>query len=173
MGRASSPPYTRDSFKPPWNEPFNWHLDQDGQYDPRCRRSIVLYGVAGTGKTCRALCEFERPLICHCIEDVREVIWAGPRKTTHLVFDEADFTKLDPEVCINLLDSEQIHTLPARYEVVKFPPIPRVFVTNRPMRWGIDKGHIFPPGVNADQQDAILRRFKSLHVTEPLYNLVG
>jgi hypothetical protein len=171
MGRVADRPFTRDSFKAPWNEPFDLHLDQSGETDTRCRRSIVLYGMAGSGKTCRALCEWERPLLCKRIEAVRDAVWAGPRATTHLVFDEADFSDLSPEDCINLLDYTQMHTLPARYADVNFPPIPRIFITNRPMRWGIPEGHIFPAGASADQQDAILRRYRQLEVVEPMYQI--
>jgi hypothetical protein len=169
MGKAATRPFTRDSYKPPWNQPFDLYLDQAGQPDPRCRRSIVLYGMAGSGKTSRALCEWERPLLCACIEDVREATWAGPKATTHLVFDEADFSNLAAEDCINLLDSSEIHSLPARYENVKLPAIPRIFLTNRPMRWGVPRGHIFPAGASVAQNDAIQRRFRSFEVVEPMY----
>ncbi len=47
----------------------------------------------GTGKTYRALAEYERPLlISHSnLEQLEHVVASGPYATTHIVFDEFDF----------------------------------------------------------------------------------
>jgi hypothetical protein len=114
MGRQSKIDYGIASFAPPWNVPFNLHVDQQGVTDLRCRRCIVISGEAGCGKTSRALAEWGKPLLCKSIEDASECLIAGPNKTSHIVFDEADFSGLAAEDCINLLDTEKPHTLPAR-----------------------------------------------------------
>ena len=65
-------------------------------------RSIILYGPPGTGKTWRASAEFERPLRItgNCIETLRDVVLDGPRATTHLVFDEFDYTVTITNPCL-------------------------------------------------------------------------
>jgi hypothetical protein len=114
MGRQSIIHYGVASFAPPWNVPFDLHVDQQGVPDLRCRRCIVISGTAGCGKTSRALAEWGKPLLCKTIEDASECLIAGPNKTTHIVFDEADFSGLAAEDCINLLDCDKPHCLPAR-----------------------------------------------------------
>lgn len=167
MGRAQEIRFTLDSFIPPFDAPFDLHLDHDGTPDLLCRRSIVLAGQPATGKTSRALAEFARPLLAHQIEDVHRVVIAGPNATTHIVFDEADFSSLSPEDCIRLLDCDYERTLPGRYKNVRFPAIPRIFVTNKSLQWPHE--HIFPAGQNLAQHKAILRRFRVIRVTERLY----
>lgn len=116
MGRQPIVHYDIAAFAPPWNVPFDLNVDQNGHPDFRCRRCIVISGAAGCGKTSRALAEWDKPLLCKTIEDVRDCLFAGPNKNTHVVFDEVDFSHLSAEDCINLLDCDRPHTLPARYE---------------------------------------------------------
>jgi hypothetical protein len=55
-----------------------------------------------------------------------------------------------------------------RYKDVRIPAIPRIFVTNKDMTW--PHCHIFPAGVNAKQQQGILRRFVTHFVIGPIYH---
>jgi hypothetical protein len=168
MGRTTPAPYELGSFVAPWNAQFDFMTDETGA-PSAARRSIVLFGPPATGKTCRALCEFGRPLLCNTIEAARNVVRAGPSATTHLVFDEANFLHLEPEACINLLDSFTEHDVPARYSDVRLPAIPRIFVTNKPMRWSFPNGHIFRYPELPAHRAAIARRMKLVEVEGPMF----
>ena len=80
-----------DPFIPPFDVPWNFHLDENLQVDLRARRATALAGAAGTGKTGRAFSEFARPLEIATVDDFRYNVWSGDRATTHLVFEEFNF----------------------------------------------------------------------------------
>ena len=164
-----------ETFAPPWDQPFDYYKDHNGQLDDRCRRSIVICGAAGCGKTARACSELARPLLVNTPDDLRKIVISGPRATTHLVFDQFNpkimFDKLVPaamtDACINLIDSSTWHGFSARYSDIQLPPIPRIFTTNLPMTW--PHSHIFPPGCNQDEQNGILRRYTPYHVNACMF----
>ena len=97
-------------------------MDQDGNQDSTRRAIIILgdiaidnydivSGAAGCGKTQRALAEFNRGLLVSTLDDLRHVT----STTTHLVFDDFDFSSSSPEQAIHLLDSSMPQTIKARY----------------------------------------------------------
>ena len=158
-----------ETFAPPWDQPFDYYKDHNGQLDDRCRRSIVIWGAAGCGKTARACSELARPLLVNTPDDLRKIVISGPRATTHLVFDQFNpkimFDKLVPaamtDACINLIDSSTWHGFSARYSDIQLPPIPRIFTTNLPMTW--PHSHIFPPGSTKMSRTAFF--VGTLHIT--------
>ena len=44
MGQNAPVEFKLDSFVAPWNQPFDMHLDENGNVDLRARRCIVLSG---------------------------------------------------------------------------------------------------------------------------------
>mgnify|MGYP003648150072 CR=1 FL=1 len=56
----------------------------------------------------------------------------------------------------------------SRYQNVRIPAIPRIFVTNKAMSW--PHSHIFPAGVNAEQQAGVMRRYVTHFVSGPIYH---
>ena len=44
----------------------------------------------------------------------------------------------------------------------------KIFTTNKPCEWPYK--HIFPIGSNDEQHQAIKRRFRVVHINEPLFN---
>ena len=162
--------HSLDSFIPPFDVPLNFYLDENLQVDLRARRAIVLAGAAGTRKTGRAFSEFARPLEVATVDVLRYIVWSGERATTHLVFEEFNFEAFFDNVkvkdrvseAIRLLDSQEQHTLKARFSDIEVPAVPRIFTTNKKMLW--PHSHIFPSGANEDEQDAIMRRFRTIHI---------
>ena len=60
-------------------------------------------------------------------------------------------------------------TLGARYENITIPKgVFKIFTTNKPCEWPYK--HIFPMGSNDEQHQAIKRRFRVVHINEPLFN---
>lgn len=172
-------PHPLSSFRPPWDTPFDFYVRDDGT-PSSSRMSIVLYGASNTGKTVRALAEFERPLFItnSCVEQIGAAILAGPRAHTHMVFDEFHFrnagkngTPLTIEECIRLLDSEFVGQLSVRYKTITVPAIPRIFTTNLTLSCEAD--HIFPPPQNANHAEALARRYRRIRVDEPMYAAQG
>ena len=104
------------------------------------------------------------------VDDLRYIVWSGERATTHLVFEEFNFEAFFDNVkvkdrvseAIRLLDSQEQHTLKARFSDIEVPAIPRIFTTKKKMLW--PHSHIFPSGANEDEQDAIMRRFRTIHI---------
>jgi hypothetical protein len=155
-------------------------------------RSIILYGPAGTGKTWRASAEFERPLRItgNCIETLRDVVLDGPRATTHLVFDEFDYTvthilrphmggpltlmypqsagknakALSVEACLTLFNMQDPGTIEARYGNVYVPPLPRLFLTNK------QPHELMPQNCSDAQQAGLRRRYQTIHVTQRIWD---
>ena len=132
----------------------------------------MLSGEKMCGKTQRAMAEFARPLKVNTFEDCRKIVLAGPLATTHLVFDEACFNPVLPkgwtvEHVINLLDRDSAHTFPARYQDITIPAMPIFFTTNAKLLHPFD--HIFPPGKNEAQHDAIECRYCRYFIKSPMY----
>lgn len=179
--RVMGPPlpknmYPLSTFRPPFNEPIDFYLDENLQHDARVMRSIVLAGEAGCGKSARAYSEFARPLSVNTVDDLRNIVLSGRHATTHLVFDEYNFDVFFTHVpvkdrvtlAINLLDCKEHHTIKARNFDIVVPPLPRFFTTNKSMQW--PHCHIFPAGTNAAEQAGVMRRFRTIFITEPIWN---
>ena len=167
-------PAELDSFLPPFDEHFNFRMDTEGDVS-EWPRSIILAGRGGTGKTYRALAEYERPLlISHSnLEQLEHVVASGPYATTHIVFDEFDFRQagkggvaMSPEEALSLLNWELPTSIAVRYKTLLIPAIPRIFTTNLSM--DLDS-NIFPAGRNNDQAGALSRRYRIIRVTQPMW----
>jgi hypothetical protein len=167
--------YPLSSFKAPFDQPTDFFLDENLKRDTRVMRSIVYSGQAGCGKSARACSEFARPLLVNTVDDLRNIVLSGKHATTHLVFDEYNFDVFFTHVpvkdrvtlAINLLDCKESHTVKARNYDIIVPPLPRFFTTNKEMIWPYC--HISPPGANSEEQLAILRRFRTIRITEPVW----
>ena len=178
--RILGPPLPRNmhalsTFISPFDEPLNFHLDEHLREDMRVMRSIVLAGGAGCGKSARAFSEFLRPLQVNTVDDLRNIVLTGRRATTHLVFDEFNFDIFFSHVplkdrltmAINLIDCAESHTLKARNTDIVVPPLPRIFTTNKQMEW--PHCHIFPAGTCAEEQQAVMRRFRTIRIDRPIW----
>lgn len=158
-------------FIAPWNEPFNFHMDQDGNESP-WRRSIVLYGPPRTGKTCRACAEFDRPFVVtnSNLDALKDLVRTGPHAHTHIVFDEFNFKnaglgrkELSPEEALSLLSSEHVVQIRVLYGCATVPPIPRIFTTN------LQPEAIFPRGETPEQMDGLAARIRAVLVEGRLF----
>jgi hypothetical protein len=71
-------PYPLSSFRPPFNEAFEFYLNEAGDTTDD-RVSLVFAGPPATGKTVRALAEFGRPfLVTGCqMELLHKVVTNG------------------------------------------------------------------------------------------------
>ena len=133
--------------------------------DADCK-AVVLYGKSSAGKTEFALAHFEKPLLVCTIDDLKDLTSVNDG----IVFDDMRFDHLAPETVISLLDPHYTRSIHARYRNAIIPPgIPKIFTTNLGMTWPHE--HIFPAGRNVDQQRAISRRFRAVHIDNNLFNL--
>jgi hypothetical protein len=126
---------------------------------------IVVTGATGLGKTTWVAAHARNPLVIKNIEDARDY-----EQGFHdlLILDDVNFKTSKPEWAISLLDFDLNRTVDARYSPVRIPSnVPMIFTTNYPMNnlWS----SIFPQGNNADQQEAIDRRFKIVRVATSLF----
>ena len=133
------------------------------------RQALVLAGVSGAGKTQFALHHFKgKALLVRELEDLKKLT----AEHSGIVFDDIDCSRLPAVVAIHLLDLENASSIPCRHKNAWIPAgMPRVFTTNKSMKYPYC--HIFPAGENQDQHAAILRRFVTIMVTEPLFECAG
>lgn len=121
----------------------------------------LIYGAAGTGKTNFALSHFEHPILVSHIDDLKKIC----DETDGLVFDDMSFNKYPHGSIVHLLDREVDRTIHARYFNATIPAnLPKIFTANR--------DDIFIPEntvLNEDQEKALKRRYKTLHVTASLF----
>lgn len=152
----------RPTFTPAHHSEFK-SLDLSA-WEP-ARRALVLAGVSGAGKTQFALHHFKgKGLLVRELEDLKKLT----AEHSGIVFDDMDCSGLPTVVAIHLLDLELGSSIPCRHKNAWIPAgMPRIFTTNKSMQYPYD--HIFPAGENQHQHTAILRRFVSIMVTEPLF----
>ena len=140
IGRPVIPKYSLDQFS---LEGYDLPLPLD--------KAILLHGNSEVGKTAMALAHFEHPHLITAMDDLKQI----GLDCDGLVFDDMDFTHLNPEQCIALLDMEYERSIKCRYYNAEIPAnLPRIFTSNAPM--------IFPPGRTAAQQYAINRRYTNI-----------
>lgn len=119
----------------------------------------MLAGRSGAGKTQLALSQFQQPVICQHLEDLRLVTTT----TDGIVFDDVSFFDHEPEQIIQLLSVEIPRTIKGRYENIRLEPgTPLLFTTNVYAR-------LFPVAYDDEQKIAIQRRHRVIHVTENLF----
>jgi len=120
------------------------------------KKSLIIWGDSGTGKTEYALSNFDNPLFVTHIDHLLKFV---PTKHDGIIFDDMSFTHFPRETQIHILDSEQPRQLHCRYNTADIPAYTRkIFTTN------VHGGAIF------DLADlAIIRRVKVFEVTEPLF----
>lgn len=124
------------------------------------RFNWLIYGAAGTGKSNFALHHFKHGVLISHIDDLKKI----DDLTDGIVFDDMAFNKYPASAIIHLLDREMDRSIHARYNNAMIPAnIPKIFTSNR--------DDIFVPEtpINEEQEAAIKRRYKVLHVTAPLY----
>jgi len=125
---------------------------------------IVLYGKSGAGKTEFALAHFERPLLVSEMDDLKGLT----ARNDGIVFDDMEFTTLSAKAVIKLLDTSYKRSIQARYRNAVIPAgLPRIFTTNLHMVY--PHSHIFPPGKNSEQYEAITRRYTAVRVDGNLF----
>lgn len=119
------------------------------------RKSVILYGPTGTGKTSWAIASFKCPLMCRHVDDLKQF-----QEGIHdgIIFDDMSFTHLPREANIHLVDYEHGSSIHARYANAELPTgVPRIFTTN------VDRGAC----VLIDDP-AVRRRVNILHIGENL-----
>ncbi len=115
-----SSPYKLADFRAPALLCSKWETE-------RTKRSIILCGPPGTGKTSWARSLGEHLFVSHL--DVLSNFQPGHHK--YIVFDDMAFTHLPRSTCIFLVDVEQERQIHVRYKVAIIPArTPRIFCTN-------------------------------------------
>ena len=125
-------------------------------------KSLILTGVAGTGKTQYSL--GMPPNTNNLIVRTRSDLKKMTRHTDCIVFDDWNMSNWTFEEAIHLADLELPSTIKCRYRDVTIPAgMARVFTTNLP---ALD---IFPTPGNEQQKDGLARRIQVVNVTAKLF----
>lgn len=129
------------------------------------KRSILLSGNAGIGKTCYA--EAHSPNGCSFVIKTLDQLKDIPGDCDLLIFDDMRFDKdgldLTPEEMICLLDVKREGSIKCRHYDGRVPCIPRIFTTNLDPFNGET---IFPTGKTRQQEKAIRRRMVRMNFLE-------
>ncbi|OMJ25023.1 hypothetical protein AYI70_g1180 [Smittium culicis] len=118
----------------------------------RSEKTLVLYGVTGTGKTEFAKTLFTNPLLVNSLEDLKRIT----HQHDGLIFDEVNLVKLgcSRELMISITDIKNPRSIPVKYTSAGINAnMPRVFCTNVPILYN---------------DDAIRRRVKVVEIIKDL-----
>ncbi len=120
------------------------------------KKSLIVHGLAGTGKTCWA-----RSLGPHRFVTHLDQLRAPPiRSGELLVFDDMSFAHMPRTAVLHLVDCEQPRSIHVRYATAVVPALVRkLFLSN--MEPAVMLGH--------HPDAAIERRYVAFHVTAKLY----
>jgi len=75
-------------------------------------RCLYIWGEPGTGKTSWAIHQFKRPFFCNDVDDLKLF---DPERFDGIVMDDCNFSKVDAEFVIALLDWDMDRSLRSRY----------------------------------------------------------
>lgn len=129
------------------------------------RKSIVLTGKAGTGKTQFALSHFKRPKLIRQMDDIHTF---NPREHDGIVFDDMSFSHCPAQSNIVMLDMDEQATIYARYRNGHLPPeFPRFFTCNKPFQnmWANDR--------TDEEERAIYRRIHHEYIITSLIDHIN
>lgn len=91
-------------------------------------KSVILWGVPGTGKTTTSLKLFPRALLVTHMDDLLQF---DPSVHTALIFDDMDFKHFPRTAQIHLLDRFFQRSIHCRYRAATIPPkVVKIFTTN-------------------------------------------
>lgn len=127
------------------------------------KRTLVLIGPTGMGKTQFALAHFQHPLRVTNKQD-----WTRFKEgvTDGIVLDDVHFNTWQPNTILHTLDVENAVTQDVKYSSVRVPAgIPRIVCIN-------SEAELFPEGIAPEKKAAILRRLEIVRITDPLFNTV-
>lgn len=123
--------------------------------------SLFVTGRTGTGKTRWALAQFQSPLLVSHLDDLKQFL---PSLHDGIVFDDMEFTRLNPTECIHMLDWEMPRSLNVKYGSVTIPARTRkIFTSNLSFAQSM-------PECQDEQYQALCRRIQILVANQPLYN---
>ena len=122
-------------------------------------KHLLIYGEPGCGKTHYALAHFKNPCWVKLAEDLRSL---SPDHDG-IVFDDMAFHSWEPEYVLCLLDLELPRSIRCRYVNASIPSgLPCIFTHNNPNPFVSEL-------VPEIQKRAIMRRYTTFHVTQPLF----
>jgi hypothetical protein len=133
------------------NFPVNWPVDEIQA--ALGERSVILWGEAGSGKTCLAQTLMPTAIFVTHMDDLLRF-----DKSQHegLIFDDMSFHHLPREAQIHVVDCEQDRSIHCRYSCAHIPAeTKKIFTTNCHM------GQVFLAG-----DAAINRRIKLFHLNK-------
>lgn len=123
--------------------------------------SVFVTGRSGTGKTQWALAHFKNPLLVRHIDALKTLT----PDHDGVVFDDMCFDHWPIESVIHLLDFELASDIHVRYGTVHVPPYTRkIFTSNK-------KNIFYTYPVDAEQQNAVERRYMRVDVSTPLFGI--
>jgi len=113
---------------PPGHLPLRDHRGLSGALDVLGTKSLVVWGPAGTGKTCWARALGPHRFLSH-LEGLKT---GGLVKTgSTLIFDDMCFTHLPRSPALFIFDCEQPRDIHVRYSTVRIPAgVRKIFLTN-------------------------------------------
>lgn len=136
--------------------------DFDFTFTPEeLKKTILLHGPSGTGKTSLAIAQFEQPLICGALDQLK-----GFRVGFHdgIVLDDCCLRKLTPAEAIQLVDTTFDRAIQLRYHPAVIPAgTPRIITTN--LKWK----KVFQRSENKEQRKGLWRRVTRVEVTDQVY----
>lgn len=122
--------------------------------------SWLVWGKAKTGKTEWAKSHFDNPLVVSHMDDLKKF----NDDYDGMVFDDMSFNHIPPSGIIHLLDVDNDRSIHCRFVPAEIPAnTKKIFVHNR--------RDIFQPTteINEEQQEAIDRRYKAIHILGNLF----
>lgn len=128
------------------------------------KKSILIYGPSGVGKTHFALAHFKKPLIVSDMDDLKKF---NPAQQDGIVFDDCSFTHIPPEKVIHLVDRELDRSIRCRHSNATLPAgTVKIFTHNTANPFYKLDG---PYAATQEQQNAISRRVDCWHVPSALF----
>jgi len=100
-------------------------IDAPVEWD-RTKKSLIVWGAPGLGKTNWAASQFQKPWAVKDIDDLKDM----PADVDGLVFDDCEFAKVKDGVQKYLFDVRTGSTIHARHQNAFKPKLPAIFTTN-------------------------------------------
>lgn len=147
MTMSSAPRYRIDQF--------HWSYPTADIQEVLGKKSVILWGPSGIGKTCYAKAILPTALFVSHMDDLLRY-----DQGTHdgIIFDDMSFMHLPREAQIHMFDCDEPRSIHCRYSVAMIPAgTKKIFTTNN------DGGYIFNGG-----ERAIERRVERFNITHDM-----